>query len=830
MDRPRASSSGLRPVSGGEALDRYEPGLDGLRGCAVAIVLAYHSDMSWAKGGFLGISLFFTLSGFLITSILLRMHERTGSVRLRTFWGRRYRRLLPAAYLTLAGIVVFGATVATRQQLSDLPGAVTSAIFQVSNWFFMFAGQSYVNLFSAPSPVQHFWSLSIEEQFYVVMPIVLIVLLRRTRSMRTLAAIFAGAAAASTLLMIVLYQHGASLDRLYYGTDTRAAEILVGCTAAVVLHRRPLQPLGLAGRRAWAAAGAGAFVAMIVGWNRIDLTSPMLWRGGFLLFALLALVVIISVLHHSGPVASVVQTRPFAAVGRVSYGLYVFHWPIYLWLDEQRTGLSPWPLLALRVTVTAIVTALSYHLLEMPIRDRKFHFTPTQVRSIALASITAIIVGSVAVANRNVASNVAGLDAPVPSAQQVLAGQRPMKVLVIPQSSDSPTMKSLLAYAAKNRDVELTVAPPLTCSGVTRVNGAELCTNWLEDWPSLIKRVDPDVVLFQVTQWNTNATQKLAPAKSPTVQQQMLQASLSAGFNLLRARGAPIMWSPDQLDARTLLVAGPGPFYEAMDTLTVSSTVLRSEDTSTDPAPLVDQLRAVRRRSSGQLTRVLVVGDSVSRSLGYGLEQWATATNSAVVLSIGAGGCGIADDGNVIDNGRATPTPARCRQVEQGWDSQVQQFKPDLVIVLSSIWDNQQRQLSSWPKMLVPGDPAFDDYLVKKYTDAYDALSAHGAKVLWMKSPCAHPGLGPWPTDKEGNPWATSRIQHVNNVVLGRVAKARPGIRFFDLFSIVCPDGKVQNEVGGVQNFRPDGMHFSPDASIWLADNYGKQMLAAGLR
>src|SRR4051794_2071915 len=161
-------------ASGAGALRTHEAGLDGLRALAVGAVLLYHGEVPAAKGGFLGISLFFTLSGFLITSILLRTHARTRTIGLRAFWGRRYRRLLPAAYLTLALVVVFGATVATRQQLSDLPGAVLASILQMANWFFVVAGQSYIHLFTAPSPVQHFWSLAIEEQFYVVMPLVLI--------------------------------------------------------------------------------------------------------------------------------------------------------------------------------------------------------------------------------------------------------------------------------------------------------------------------------------------------------------------------------------------------------------------------------------------------------------------------------------------------------------------------------------------------------------------------------------------------------------------------------------------------------------------------------
>ncbi len=817
-----------RRAKPGQALDHYEPGLDGLRACAVAAVLAYHTDMSWAKGGFLGISLFFTLSGFLITSILLRMHESTGTISLRTFWTRRYRRLLPAAYLTLAGVVVFGATVATRQQLKNLPGAVTSAVFQVANWFFMFADQSYVNLFTAPSPVQHFWSLAIEEQFYVVMPIVLILLLRRVRSMRSVAAVFASAAAASALLMVALYERGASLDRLYYGTDTRVAEILVGCVAAVVLYKRPLGGLSTSARRLWAGAGLAAFALTIASWSVVGITSPMLWRGGFLVYALLSLVLILSVLHHVGPVASLVRTRPFAAVGRISYGLYLFHWPIYLWLDADRTGLAPWPLFAVRVAVTAVVAELSFHLLEMPIRDRRVRMTPTRVRSLAAAAVVVIILGAVVVSERNVTSNLAGLDRGV-SAAPTLATRHALNVLVIPESLTTPTMKGLEAYAAKNADLAMTVAHPLACSASVGAGNARVCKNWLSEWPLLIRRVDPDVVLVQVTQWDPGSLKVATGATDSAGQTRALHAVLLNGLRLLRARGAPIVWSPDQLTAHNLLDVESRPFFSTMDALTASAAVLRAEEAG-DASLIVDQLRAVRRRSSTDLTRVLVVGDSVSRTLGYGLEKWASAGNRVVVWSVAVGACGIADEGKVVELGRVVPTEQRCHDVKKGWVSQIQQFTPDLVIVLSSIWDNQQRQLPTWPSMLVPGDPAFDDYLVRAYIGAYDIFAAHGAKVLWMKSPCAQPGFGPWPVDDRGNAWSVARIRHVNDVILPRVAKARPALRFFDLFGIVCADGKFRNEIGNVKNFRPDGIHFSPEGSIWLADHYGQQMLDAGLR
>ncbi len=175
-------------------------GLDGLRGLAVAAVVLFHSQLTFARGGFLGVSAFFTLSGFLITRLLIDERARTGRVGLRAFWARRARRLLPAAFVTLAGVLVFGATVATGDQLRSLRGDVLAAIGYVANWRFYFAGRSYSHLFSAPSPVLHFWSLAIEEQFYVVFPLVVALTLRVGRGRRSvLGGLFAAGGIASVI-------------------------------------------------------------------------------------------------------------------------------------------------------------------------------------------------------------------------------------------------------------------------------------------------------------------------------------------------------------------------------------------------------------------------------------------------------------------------------------------------------------------------------------------------------------------------------------------------------------------------------------------------------
>ncbi|HEY6532107.1 MAG TPA: acyltransferase, partial [Acidimicrobiales bacterium] len=216
------------------------PGLDGLRGLAVIGVLLFHGGFTWAKGGFLGVSTFFTLSGFLITNLLVREWDSTDAIRLGRFWVRRFRRLLPAALIAIALIGLIWWRIGTPEQLATLRADMLAALGYVANWRFFSAGTSYADLFSAPSPLQHFWSLAIEEQFYVIFPLVVLGLMR-LGGRRVLTAVLVAATLASVVLELAL---GGNIDRVYYGTDTRAAELLLGALLAVWWSGRALAPRG----------------------------------------------------------------------------------------------------------------------------------------------------------------------------------------------------------------------------------------------------------------------------------------------------------------------------------------------------------------------------------------------------------------------------------------------------------------------------------------------------------------------------------------------------------------------------------------------------------
>lgn len=358
--------------------------LDGLRALAVAAVLVFHSELGFADGGFLGVSVFFTLSGFLITTLLVREHHRSGQVALGAFYGRRARRLVPAAYACVAAVLLLTPFWSVRQR-QDLPGDAIASVANVANWRFAFAGQSYQDLFTGtPSPLAHFWSLAIEEQCYLLLPLVVAWALRwggARRLAQVLAVLLAGS------LVATLLTH--DLDLVYNGTHTRAAELLLGALAAlVVLHRRP-------GERVLAAMSLVGLAALTVLVAVSGLDDRWLYRGGFVLVGVCSAVTVVGLLG-SHRLARVVGCRPMVAVGRRSYGVYLYHWPVFLVLTTERTGWSQWPLLTVRLAVTACVAAASYRWLEMPVRARRVLRAPRPAGVALVLAASALVVSSVA--------------------------------------------------------------------------------------------------------------------------------------------------------------------------------------------------------------------------------------------------------------------------------------------------------------------------------------------------------------------------------------------------------------------------------------------------
>ena len=345
----------LRPSA--DAQRGWKPALDGLRGVALLGVLLYHHSPRAFPGGFLGVSLFFTLSGFLITSMLLREHSTTGTIDLRRFWARRARRLVPVALAGLALATVVAWWTRGGSDLSDVAADVRYAVANLANWHQISSQTSYGDAISAPSPVAHYWSLAIEEQFYLVFPVAAALALRAGR--RALAVLLLTATAASLGAQLLVE----SSNRAYLGTDTRLAEMTIGALLAVVLTGSRSQR-GSA-HADW--AGLLGLGALATAWRVVDLQEPLLYRGGLLTHAVLAAVVIIAALHGR-QLGRLLGSPVLVALGLLSYGIYVVHFPLFLLLSPERTTLNGPALFLLRLLTSIAVAATLHWLVERPVR------------------------------------------------------------------------------------------------------------------------------------------------------------------------------------------------------------------------------------------------------------------------------------------------------------------------------------------------------------------------------------------------------------------------------------------------------------------------------
>src|ERR687885_909238 len=276
---------------------RYMPGLDGLRAFAVLAVIAYHLKLGWAQGGLLGVGVFFTLSGYLITDLLLGQRDAVGHLRLGDFWIRRARRLLPALFLMLA-VVVAWVTLLDRSQLPALRGDVAAAAVYMSNWWNIFRHASYFSRFGPPPPLDHLWSLAIEEQFYLIWPWLLLLGLRFVKGRYWLAGLTLAVAALSAIVMALVYQPGADPTRVYEGTDTRAFGLLVGAALAMVWPSYRLRAdLPLGRRQLLNAVGVVGLVGIALLIWQTNQYSPFLYRGGIVLLSVTTAMTVAALAH-----------------------------------------------------------------------------------------------------------------------------------------------------------------------------------------------------------------------------------------------------------------------------------------------------------------------------------------------------------------------------------------------------------------------------------------------------------------------------------------------------------------------------------------------------
>ncbi|HQZ99044.1 MAG TPA: acyltransferase family protein [Thermoflexales bacterium] len=350
----------------------YYPALDGLRAIAVIGVILYHAGMPWMRGGFLGVESFFVISGFLITSLLLTDWAANGRINLKKFWQRRARRLLPAFYTAILGVLAF-VVLFLPDEITRLRPDLLPALTFLTNWQYIFTNQSYFEAAGRPPLLRHLWSLAIEWQFYMVWPLVCMALFRLRKPL-AIALALAGAAA-SSLWMAAQFVPDADPSRIYYGTDTRATGLLIGAALALFLSARSALP-NLLGRAPGAkskildVAGLIALAVLVMAYAQLDELNTALYRGGFFAISTLtAVCVAASTQNATGWMARLLGASPLRWVGLRSYGLYLWHWPVFALtrplVDVPLEGL---PLFALRIAITLALTELSYRFIETPVR------------------------------------------------------------------------------------------------------------------------------------------------------------------------------------------------------------------------------------------------------------------------------------------------------------------------------------------------------------------------------------------------------------------------------------------------------------------------------
>ena len=520
--------------------------LDGLRGVAVIGVVLFHGGH--LRGGFLGVDLFFVLSGFLITTVLLRSVEPGGGIGLRTFWARRARRLLPALLVVLVVVLpVYAHWFAKPVDLPPVRQDGVASLFYVTNWSQILHGQSYFAATLADSPLRHMWSLAVEEQFYLLWPLVVLAAVRRggTKAVFKVAAVLGLASAALTIVL------GAtkvvSLNSIYLGTHTRAAALLAGAALAAwfTLHGPP---------RAVAKARleVGAVVAVVVlavMWVSLSITSTALYVGGLAVSAVAAATLVAyAATATTGPLAKVLAVKPLRYLGTISYGVYLWSWPITQLVSERHTPLRGWTLLAVQVIITVDLAAASWLLLEQPILKGSIR-APRSKWVLGIAAITTAMVV--------VLSTAGAIEAPstkVSTAGYSMSKKRGApRMLVIgdslPNRIDEEGIvpqRNLLGVSTVDRTVPGCIL--LRSIGVVKGFEGDIrddvrpCDN---DWGKLVERFDPEVVLLMFGEFPNDAVKIDGEFNLPCTPdyQREEEKALGAAFDELTAKGARVVLS-----------------------------------------------------------------------------------------------------------------------------------------------------------------------------------------------------------------------------------------------------------------------------------------------
>lgn len=794
----------------------YVPGIDGLRALAVLAVLFFHLEFDGFGGGFLGVSLFFTLSGFLITQLILREFENSGRLSLTRFWGRRFRRLMPAALVTLSVVAVVSLTTEVFDG-RRLRGDLLAGLGYSANWRFAFGSQSYSDLFSStPSPIQHFWSLAIEEQFYVVFPVLMAFVLwmgARRRNPRVVAVTaLAVLVTGSVVANLVTRSH----DVIYYGTHTRAVELLVGALLAFAL------PIGrdVSRKVAHGLAAVGAASLLVFGLLVITVstTDDWLYRGGLAAVSVVSAALIVGALVP-GPLHRLLSLGPLVRIGKISYGIYVFHWPIVIALDADRVGFSGWKLNLLRIGATLACAIASAHWIENPIRRRRVLARPRIAGGVGIVGLgaTAILVATVSAPAGVV---LAGLDAPdqvvafgdgaspvaaVQTAAITTDGEADLRIVVVGSGTGvADEISAALPDGAKAAIVDLT-QPGCAIRPSGDVLGG--CAPLDGVTQGEIDGRRPDLVVLSVGAPERILLRGLIGERRTSSfleHPELVQRPFRVVAGYARDLTDPFTGVPLLIRDGSVNDALQGELADIDARSDRISMVVRPDSSELASAVrrAIDNLEGLDRR-----TRVMVIGDSTS----YGVAEAIDAVAGDVYDVLWAGGrnCPIVSAVNVRWWPDMEFDVSKCPSVAGSWTNLMGDFDPRVLMVVVSVPEQSEQQYEAGGEWYSVGDDEFDSRHLEAMKQLIDLATAHGTRVIVFDSPPITTG------SFAGADFADRRRVRGWNRMLQEFVDEWPQITMIDWASLV--ERAETGNGGRPGSLREDGVHMSPAALALLA-------------
>jgi peptidoglycan/LPS O-acetylase OafA/YrhL len=598
----------------GEPAHAYRPHLDGLRAVAVYLVVVFSAGSDWFSGGYIGIDVFFVLSGYLVTQLLMRDVAAAGSIRLSQFYSRRFRRLLPAAFVTLIVSAILYTAIASSTEVSDAVGAFRASFLYSANWYFIHQSSGYFTADISANPVLHFWSLAVGMQFFLIWPPALGVLFAATRGpdprrrKRMIQAVVAFGAVASAGFALSL--QGSNLDRAYYGTDTRAYELLAGALLALVpalVIRAARYP------RAIRAGVAGAVGVLLVTASSSIHLDPI--ERGIAVTVTTGAIIVALEAAEGGIVKRLLSSNPVVYLGKISYGTYLWHW-IVIVVALKSFHLSSVATAAIACLVASALASLSFEMLERPVRRSRLldrHRRAVIAGGVAISVVSAVVLIPKVVNTTDASPSSSGTVAtagltPIPEDLDLLHARRMLKffeacvhkpvsdcrlvrgtgkkVLLI-GDSDAWAMTPLFAEIARREKLNLFVSVDPACPwqrGIDTSFGTGSCRGWKDDlYRRVIPGVDPDLIVIANIAYG-------GPGKFPSyvtpdhkpVEFEAVAAATRSSVNSLGAGGRDVLIVEPIPRPET-----PDPDFDPVKCLSKATVVEECRyQTTTTPSPL----------------------------------------------------------------------------------------------------------------------------------------------------------------------------------------------------------------------------------------------------